>query len=357
MKNRTEICLLICLIFASLFLIACEKGNGSVISPTAEPTGSPTPTSSPTPTPVTLIQITPENSTITSNYLEDKDKTVFTIALKDNILFSDGKRLEADNLLCTIEYEVWTSAYKTQREKIHDVPFYGKQAFLAFMDLKYYNSMCSDIDMVIDYGEHVFDNYDMIHAIEGKTGLFMDKLEEAWVESAKRIVEVCKTNYAEYADKGYMGSYTSKELEKEGAAIAFGMTMWGFGYFEKDSTIFRTTREKAFDLAKGEYPTYEDFVDEVKYLYNDDVRAYDAEEMTDEVDFSVVDYAKQTFCLEVGSSESDSPKSLAAIHKVDDLTLEVVVDGKCDFEPYEVFGLTVNEGLMWAIKPEQDVNY
>lgn len=349
-------CIVLLLVFAALFLVACDGKGSTVVSPTSAPTGSPAPTATSTPVPVTLIQITPENSTITSTYLEDKDVTVFTIALKDNILFSDGVKLDADKLLSAIEYEVWTSSYKTRREKIHDVPFFGKGAFLAFMDYKTYNEYCGYADVIIDNALDSVESEELANLIESKTTFFKQKLDEAWEESARRVVEVCKNNYAEYADKGYMGSYTTKDLDKEGAAIAFGMTMWGFGYFEKDSTVFHTTREKTFDLKNGEYPTYKDFADEAKYLYNEDVRAYDSEEMTDEVNFSVVDYAKQEFCLEIGSFDSDSPKSLVAIHKVDELTLEVAVDGKCDFEPYEVFGLTVNEDLKWVIKPEQDTD-
>lgn len=355
MKLRAKTCLVILVLFAAFVLVACEGRRGSVVSPTSGPSETPTPSSSPTPTPVRNIKITSDNSSITSVYLDEKDKTVFTIALKDNILFSDGRKVCADDIKRFIEESLWLYQLKSQQSKLYDVPFYGKDAFLCNLDYIKYIALCNDAEIAIDNGKDAFKSLDLAHPIEGYVDFFFEKLDEGWLESAKKIVEVCKTNYADYANKGYMGSYTSKSLDtNEGLAIAFGMTMWGFGYFEKDGATFYTTREKAFNTEKGEYPTYSDLVDEAKYLYLDDVRAYDAGEMTDEVNFSVIEYAKLELCKEVGFKESNGDHhSLAALHKVDDLTLEVIVDGKCDFDAYEVFDINASEDSTWEIKPEQ----
>lgn len=207
------------------------------------------------------IDITADESTGTTDVL---------ITLRDNVLFSDGKPMTADDLLFTY-YVLCDSTYNG----------YSKVKDLDIVGLKNYQTQTS-VPIYTQYEKMAKDFYkkkiptELGADLEDPETWFWTTLLDNWNADIKNNVSYCVDKYASFSLQ-YIGFSSEEIADNEGLQIALGMVIWGFGHV-KNGELFSSVSEKTYQLDQKEYPTYEDFFDEAYAKYKGDVEAYAAEE-------------------------------------------------------------------------------
>ncbi len=208
---------------------------------------------------------------ITGDETEGTTKVVIT--LRDNVLFSDGKPMSADDLLFTY-YVLCDSTYEG----------YSKVKELDIVGLKNYQTQTS-VPIYELYEEKAKEFYksgipeELGTDMEDQNTWFWTTLLEKWHADIESNVNYCVEKYASFAEQ-YIGFPSKDVIGNKGLEVALGMVIWGFGSV-KDGVLLSSVSEKSFSLNENQFPTYEDFFNEAYAKYEGDVVTYAAEESAD----------------------------------------------------------------------------
>ena len=175
----------------------------------------------------------------------DDGSVDYFVTLRDGVLFSDGTPMTIDDLLFTLyvlcdpTYDGSFSFYTTPIEGIED----------------YRSSMAPLWSLILDAGE---DNEDFSQWTEAQQKQYWAAFWAAGALFTQEIADVCVNDYgldaADYFDTAMVGA----------------MEWWGFGSISDDD-VFEAPSGATFDLANGEFPTAEDFFNEVVEEYGFDL--------------------------------------------------------------------------------------
>ena len=270
-------------------------------------------------------------------YDEAADVTTYTAKLREDLKFSDGEPVTADDVIFT--YYAYIDPSYTGPTSLSSYPIIGLK--------DYRTQTTSDVfDKYAQRAEDIFAAGPEYKWVSG-SGWTKDQQEDFWANltanwkaDVQSIVDTVNTAYASYGPDT-MG-YTSEEIAaSEGLKTAFGMALWGFG--EVAEKVLTTPSGKTFDLSKEEYPTLDDYYAEAVAKYGD-VKAYVAAgESPNGVD--VFNVTKDAFIGEWGPKDREmggqGVPNVAGIKKLDDYTVEVKTNGYEAPAVYTILGLQV----------------
>ncbi|MDW7655623.1 MAG: ABC transporter substrate-binding protein [Bacillota bacterium] len=274
---------------------------------------------------------------VSVEYNEATDKTVYTWTIRDDVHFSDGELLTADDIIFT--YYTYCDPSYTGSTTLYSVPIVGLKDYRTQTTSEVYDKYDALFTEIYTAGEdHEWAEGD--NWTKEQQESFWALIKKAWTDDVQGIVNYVIANYMGYAEQ-YTGYKPDEITPEEGLKIMLGMALWGFGEVSEDKVLTGAYSEKTWNLADKEYPTIEDYYNETYLAYEGDPEAYFGVESV--ADVAVIDVARSAFIGEWGpKDESMGGKgvpNIAGVKKVSDTVVEVTVEG---FDATAIYSLGVN---------------
>ncbi len=270
-------------------------------------------------------------------YDEATDITTYTAKLRDDLKFSDGEPVTADDVIFT--YYVFIDPSYTGSTSLSSYPIIGLKDYRTQTTSDVYDKYAKMADDLYAAGaDHVWAQGDAW--TQEQQDSFWAGLTAAWKKDVQSIVDTVNSKYVSYGPD-VMG-YTSEEIAaSEGLKTAFGMALWGFG--DVADKVLTTPSGKVFDLTKEEYPTLDDYYAEALAKYGKADAYISAGESPNGVDF--LSGSKDAFIGEWGPKDDSmggqGVPNVAGIKKLDDYTVEVKTNGYEAPAVYSILGLSI----------------
>lgn len=284
---------------------------------------------------------------------EATDTTVYTAKLRDDVKFSDGEPLTADDLIFT--YYVLLDPSYVGAVTLNSYDIVGLKAYQTQTPEDIYAKYDALVKEIYAAGaDHVWADGDAW--TQAQQEAFWAGLKTAWTDDVQAIINFVVANYNtdEYAPT--IGSTPADISANEGLGKAFGMAMWGFASFADGVLSFPTTG-KTFSLAEGVYPTIDDCYAEVAAKYAGDPETFFSTEMGGVDATATLATAQAGFVQEQAKTEPEAAAgvpNIAGIKKVDDYTVSVTVKGFSAPAVYSIFGITVAPLHYYGDKAQYD---
>ena len=282
---------------------------------------------------------------VSVKYDEATDITTYTAKLRDDIKFSDGVPMTADDLI--FSYYVYLDPSYVGSTTLNSYSIIGLKAYQTQIASDVYTKYSDIAKAILAAGDqHVWSSADSWTEEQQKA--YWDLTKTAWVEDVQAIVDTVMDQYAKDYAKDTIG-YTAEEVAaNDGLKIALGMALWGYGTVgqKEDKSLDGILTSKSgvkFDIANGQYPTLEDYYKEVYAAYAGDPAKYWEVEKADET--SVVSVADTNFITQESANEPNAAAgvpNIEGIKKLDDYTVEVKVQGYEAPAVYSILGLQVS---------------
>ncbi|ODU55087.1 MAG: ABC transporter substrate-binding protein, partial [Clostridium sp. SCN 57-10] len=277
------------------------------------------------------------------------DKTTYLWTLRDDVKFSDGQILDADDVI--FSYYVYADPTYTGSTSLYSVPIVGMQNYRTQTSDEVYAKFDKMFDEIYKAGES--------HTWSASDGWSQDQqtsfwaiMKQEWVKDVQAIVDYCVANYS--ADAETAIGIKAEDLDTDGEKVALGMAMWGYGKYADG--VLTAPSGKTFDLKGGTFPTIEDYYAETYAAYNGDPIAYFDTEAAD--DTSVVDEARGTFISTEGPKDPSlggaGIPNIAGIKKISQTQVEVTVKG---FDATAIYSLGITVAPLHYYGEESKYDY
>ncbi|MGI6174001.1 MAG: ABC transporter substrate-binding protein [Christensenellales bacterium] len=270
------------------------------------------------------------------DYDEGADLTTYTAKLREDIKFSDGEPVTADDIIFTY-YVLLDPAY-VGSNTLNSYDIVGLKAYknqIPEETLAVFDPIVADVKKAgFGYTAAEDDSF-----TQEQYDVYYNALTEIWKGDVQGIIDYVFANYLAYAPD-YFGFSEEEVTENDDLKIAFGMVMWGFG--KTEAGVLTDSEGNTYDLANGVYPTLDDYFNCTFKKYAGDIDAYlGTESATGTTSESAVSllYTKLAEDKEVDLSE-DVP-NISGIKKLDDYTVEVKVNGFSAPAVYSIFGAEI----------------
>jgi len=235
---------------------------------------------------------------------ENEDGTVeYDFKLRDDVTFSDGEPLTADDVIFTMY--VYSDPSYDGSSSLYSLPITGMDA--------YRNGSTTLLNLLLENGE---DNTDFTYYTqEEQEQFFGTDLPAAGEAFAQSIADYCTTN-----------GYTTGVESIDASDIANGMANWGYGTINDDGSLTGPYTGTTWTMEGDDVPTAADFWAEMLANvgeglgYEDILTMADTEKASD----SLADFLDDSYknSIETGSSVD----YIEGIEKVNDYEVKVTLD-------------------------------
>ena len=227
----------------------------------------------------------------------DDGTVVYDFTLRDDIKFSDGEPLTADDVIFSM-YVLSDPTYDGA-QTFYTLPIKGMEEYRSGMD--------SLGNVILAAGR---DNTDFTNFTEDQMNAYWTALDEEGEKFAQDIVDYCVANYPDY-------------LESVGnSEVALGMFAWGFGDVNDDGTVLTGagtgTEYNIADLTIADYWT------ELQAKYDNDLVTMSETEAAGDDLFTMLNEDHPEFAQ--GVTTGDSAANIAGIEKTGDYSLRISMD-------------------------------
>ena len=227
----------------------------------------------------------------------DDGTVVYDFTLRDDIKFSAGEPLTADDVIFSMY--VFADPTSDGAATFYTLPIKGMEDYRSGMD--------SLGNIILAAGR---DNTDFTTFTEDQMNAYWAAVDEEGEKFAQDIVDYCVANYPDY-------------LESVGnSEVALGMFAWGFGDVNDDGTVLTGagtgTEYNIADLTIADYWT------ELQAKYENDLVTMSETEAAGDDLFTMLneDYPEFT----QGITTGDSAANISGIEKTGDYSLRVTMD-------------------------------
>lgn len=264
----------------------------------------------------------------------DDGTTTYTMKLREDLKWSDGEPLTADDIIFT--YYVYCDPAYVGPTTLSSYKIVGLQDYLTQTTSEVYAKYEEIFNAVLKDGEKAGKDAD-------QTAWILKTLDENWAADAQGIVDYVTANYAGDQAEATIGKTADEVTADAGLQNALAMALWGFGSY-KDGTLTGASTGKTWDIAGGTTPTAEEFLAEVKAKYEGDAAAYVAAGES-AVKADIVADTEKAFMDEFAAKDetmgSEGVPNIAGVKKVDDYTVEVTTEGYEAPAIYSICGLAI----------------
>ena len=227
----------------------------------------------------------------------DDGTVVYDFTLRDDIKFSDGEPLTADDVIFSMY--VFADPTYDGAATFYTLPIKGMEDYRSGMD--------SLGNIILAAGR---DNTDFTTFTEDQMNAYWAAVDEEGEKFAQDIVDYCVANYPDY-------------LESVGnSEVALGMFAWGFGDVNDDGTVLTGagtgTEYNIADLTIADYWT------ELQAKYENDLVTMSETEATGDDLFTMLNEDHPEFTQ--GITTGDSAANISGIEKTGDYSLRVTMD-------------------------------
>lgn len=274
---------------------------------------------------------------VSVKYDKDADITTYTAKLRDDIVFSDGEPLTADDVIFSY-YTVLDPSY-VGSTTLNSYDIIGLKDYQTQTTSEVYERFDTLAKQIYEAGpDHEWTEADA-WTKEQQDALW-GSVDEKWNEEVQKIVDYVASKYLGYAAED-LGMTVEEIQADEGLLVASGMMMWGFAKYEEG--VLTDGAGVEYNIADGERPTIEDMIAMTHVLYPETAEFFDVEAVDDR-GHAAMDLSKDAFI----SAEAAKLPEMAAgvpniegIKKLDDYTVEVKLYGYSAPAVYQIFGISV----------------
>ncbi len=271
-------------------------------------------------------------------YDEATDITTYTAKLREDLVFSDGVPVTADDVIFT--YYAFIDPSYVGATSLSSYPIIGLNDYRTQTTSEVYEKYAGLVDAMFAAGpEHVWAEGDTW--TQEQQDAFWADINEAWKADLAGIVTAVNTTYASYIPDTL--GFTAEEVAaSEGLQVAAGMAVWGFGSVDPaaEEKVLTGPSGKTWNLTKGEFPTIDDYAAEAAFKYGD-VQAYDAAGESAS-GAQIFQPTKDAFIGEWGPKDESmgagGVPNVAGIRKLDQYTVEVKTNGYEAPAVYSILG-------------------
>ncbi|MGI6150430.1 MAG: ABC transporter substrate-binding protein [Christensenellales bacterium] len=264
---------------------------------------------------------------ISVDFDEAANVTTYVIKLRDDLKFSDGKPVTADDLIFT--YYVYLDPDYAGSTTLNSYPIIGLKNYMTQTSDEIYAKYSKLVEDIYAAGpDHVWSSADAW--TEEMQKYFWDGLTENWKADVAGIVDYVVSKYLndDYANKYANGRTAADIKDNEKLHVMYGMTMWGFGSFNDEGEFVGAATGKSWTLEGDDVPTVDDFYAETYEAYAGDPDAYAATESAVGADIRGAISSK--FITHFGTADPEGEggvPNIAGIKKLDDYTVQVQTEG------------------------------
>ena len=264
------------------------------------------------------------------------DITTYTAKLREDIKFSDGTPMTADDVI--FNYYVYLDPAYTGSTTLSSYDILGLKAYLTQVPEDSLASVIPAMDALKAAGA----GYTVTEAdpfTQEVYDAYQADLTALWKADVQGIVDYVYANYA--ADYAAMLNKTAEEVgANEGLKTALGMALWGFANVNEDGTL-TTSDGKNFDLVET-FPTVDDYYEATYAAYAGDIEAYlSVESAVGATTDSINSATMSAIAAASGVDMSAGVPNISGIKKLDDYTVEIKVQGFSAPAIYSILGIQV----------------
>ena len=230
---------------------------------------------------------------------ENADGTVnYDFRLRDDVLFSDGEKLTADDAIFT--YYVLCDPSYDGGSSLYALPIHGLE--------EYRSGVQTLLALILEGGE---DNTDFTYYTEDQQKAFFEKdLPAAGEQFCQSIADYCLAN-------GYVTG-----IEKIDACdIANGMVNWGFANISESDGVIGSVTGTEWTLEGSDVPTAADYFAEMMAAYDNDVMTLSD---TEKAESPITDFLPDVY--KNGIETGESAPNISGIVKTGDYSFSVTLD-------------------------------
>ncbi len=271
---------------------------------------------------------------------ETADTTVYTAKLRDDVKFSDGEAMTADDLIFTYYVLLDPSYVGTTTLNSYDIV--GLKAYQTQTPEDIYDKYDALVKAIYAAGADHEWTADDAWTMEQQEA-FWAELKADWMSDIQSIIDYVVANYNIDDYAAFIGSTPDLIAADPGLGTSFGMTLWGFTGYE-DGVLTGPETGMSWNIDEGVYPTLEECYNEVAAKYGYDPDAFFTVEMEGVEGTSTLATAESAFVKAQAMSEPEAAAgvpNITGIQKLDDYTVSVTLNGFSAPAVYSVFGVTV----------------
>ena len=270
---------------------------------------------------------------------ETTNITTYTYKMREDLKFSDGEPMTIDDVI--FNYYVFLDPAYNGSTTLNSYDILGLQAYRTQIPEASLDEVNAVIDAVkaagFDYTVQEGDPF-----TQEAYDAYYNKINELWASDVQGIVDYVYENYGPDYSEPMLGKTYEEVGENDGLKVALGMMLWGFGSANDDLTVMTASNGAEFNLAEEQYPTIEDYVAATKEAYAGDFDAYAATESatgttSDEANKALSDQIVADLDIDV----SAGVPNIEGIKRVDDYTVQVLVNGYSAPAVYSILGLSI----------------
>ncbi len=241
----------------------------------------------------------------------DDGTVVYDFTLRDDIKFSDGEPLTADDVIFSM-YVLSDPTYDGA-STFYTLPIKGMEEYRSGMDTLG--------NVILTAGR---DNTDFTSFTEDQMNAYWAAIDECGEAFAQDIVDYCVANYSDYLET--VG----------GSEVALGMYVWGFAAEVSDDGTVLTgvgtgTEYNTADLTVADYWT------ELQAAYDNDLVTMSGTEAAGDDLFVMLNDAYPEFSQ--GVTTGDSAAGISGIEKTGDYSVRVTMD---KFDAVAIYQLSIS---------------
>ena len=271
-------------------------------------------------------------------YDEATDVTTYTAKIREDLKFSDGEPVTADDIIFT--YYVYLDPSYTGSTTLNSYDILGLQASMTQVPEDSLSAVLPAMEALKAapagytvaegdlFTQEIYDAYQA-------------ELTALWKTDVQGIVDYVFTNYGAAYAEAILGKTVEEVGASDGLKVAQGMALWGFGGLNEDGTFTAAVTGTTFDMVDN-FPTVEDYYAETYAAYGGDIEAYLSVESAVGATTDAINTAYMSKLAEAqGVDVAAGVPNISGIKKLDQYTVEVKVKGFAAPAVYSILGLSI----------------
>ena len=270
-------------------------------------------------------------------YDAETDITTYTAKLREDIKFSDGTPMTADDVI--FNYYVYLDPSYTGSTTLSSYDILGLKAYLTQVPEDSLASVVPAMEALKAAGA----GYTVTEAdpfTQEVYDAYQAGIADLWKADTQGITDYVFANYAADYAEAMLGKTADEVAASEGLKNALGMALWGFGEVSED---FATITTAAGETVAVEEATNEDYYEAAVAKYAGDFAAYLAagESATGTTLDALNTTTMNAIAAASGVDMSAGVPNISGIKKLDDYTVEIKVKGFSAPAIYSILGIQV----------------
>ena len=265
------------------------------------------------------------------------DITTYTAKLREDIKFSDGTPLTADDVI--FNYYVYLDPAYTGSTTLSSYDILGLKAYQTQVPEDSLASVIPAMDALKAAGA----GYTVTEAdpfTQEVYDAYQAGIVELWKADTQGITDYVCANYTDAYAEAILGKTADVVLASEGLKNSLGIALWGFGDVSEDFTTLTTAAGEAIAV---EEVTNDDYYEAAAAKYGNDFAAYlDAGESATGTTLDALNASTMSaIAAASGVDMSAGVPNISGIKKLDDYTVEIKVQGFSAPAIYSILGIQV----------------